>query len=294
MSCCPRCVKPVEPDTDNCPHCGYDIPPMVSATASSTELSMAEPVGRDAVDLMDPVDTASSGELWLLPAEWAQQTDVISHRSDGELLARLYREWRSRLPLFVAVAAAIVLIVLITVFAEPGGSGSLSVAGAGTAARASVSSARPTPQNGQQQAAVIGGYLTQSAAARRGVSGAIASINGCQNVPGAVATLQSAANARTQILAALTDAQVSALPGGSGMLADLRQALQASAEADRHYAAWGATATASCSGHAAHTPDYSAAQQSDNAATAAKQRFVQSWNRVAAQFGLSQQSASTF
>ena len=68
----------------------------------------------------------------------------------------------------------------------------------------------------------------------------------------------------------------------------------ASAQADQHYAAWGNAVSATCTGTAAHTADYTAAVQSDAAATAAKQRFVQNWNVVATQYNLAQQSASTF
>ena len=77
------------------------------------------------------------------------------------------------------------------------------------------------------------------------------------------------------------------------MLADLQQGLKACAAADTDYAAWGTATETSCTGKAAPTPSYTAAQQSDAVATAAKQRFVQSWNTVAAKFGLTPQSAST-
>jgi hypothetical protein len=189
------------------------------------------------------------------------------------------------------VAVAIAAVVIAT---RPGEKASIGVSGSGSQVKAGASTSSQVPQTGQQQAAVIEGYLRQSAAARSGVSDAIGSIGGCRNIVGAVATLRNAADTRAHILAGLTGAQVTALPGGSTMLADLQQALQASAAADRDYAAWGAAAATSCAGHAAHTTEYSAAQQSDAVATAAKQRFVQSWNTVAAQFGLSPQNASAF
>jgi hypothetical protein len=190
----------------------------------------------------------------------------------------------------VAVAVAVALIVI-----RPGEhETAIAITGVGSPAEASSAATHPTPQSGQQQAVTIDGYLKLSATARAGVSDAIVAIGNCQNIADAVATLSKAADTRTAILARLPNAQVGALPGGTGMLANLQQALQASATADRDYAAWGAATASSCSGKAAPTTTYSAAQHSDTVATAAKQRFVQSWNAVAATFGLPTATASTF
>ncbi len=199
---------------------------------------------------------------------------------------------RSRLPLVASLAAIAIIAALIAT--HPGDHGTtLATPGIGSAAKTNASHISQPPENGQQQATVIDRYLTQSATARDGVSNAIESINNCRNIADAVATLSRAADARAHILAGLNDAQVSALPGGPTMLTDLKQGLQASATADTDYAAWGTTTETSCTGKAVPTPSYTAAQQSDAVATAAKQRFVQSWNTVAAQFGLTPQSAST-
>ncbi len=180
---------------------------------------------------------------------------------------------------------------------HPGDHGRIALRGAGSAAQPSSTApttAPATPQSGQQQATTIQGYLTQSAAARSGVSDAISSIAGCRNIPASITTLSNAADARTKILTSLDGAQVSALPGGAALLTDLQHALQASATADHDYAAWGSAVAAACVGQAAHTADYTAATQSDTVATAAKQSFVTKWNPVAAQFGLPAQSASVF
>ena len=202
-------------------------------------------------------------------------------------------QWRARLPIAIAVVA--VAIAIATIVIRPGDHGTvIAISGAGAPSKASSASTHQSPQSGQQQAVAIDGYLKLSATARAGVSNAIVSIGNCQNIADAVATLSKAADTRAGILARLNDAQVSALPGGTAMLANLQQALQASATADRDYAAWGTAAAASCNGKAAPTATYTAAQQSDTVATAAKQRFVQSWNTVASTFGLPPAAASTF
>ncbi|HEY3086447.1 MAG TPA: hypothetical protein VGJ59_00085 [Jatrophihabitantaceae bacterium] len=139
---------------------------------------------------------------------------------------------------------------------------------------------------------MIAGYLTQSGQARQGIGAAISAISRCTNIPSAVTTLENAADVRTRILAGLASADVSALPNGAAAVADLSRAMQASADADRHYAAWGQT-IAGCRAQAPHNAEFVAAQQADIMATAAKQRFADEWNPIAARYGLAQQSANT-
>jgi hypothetical protein len=228
---------------------------------------------------------------------WDEQEDVAltqANRRPAHLTAAWQRRLRSKLPLVVALAAiAVTAAVIATDPGDHGNTIAIAIPGVGSPTETNASHISQPPENGQQQATVIGRYLTQSATARDGVSDAIGSIDDCRNIPGAVATLSNAAEARTRILAGLTHAQVTALPGGTRMLADLQQALQASAAADSDYAAWGTATETSCAGKAGHTTSYAAAQQSDAVATAAKQRFVKSWNPVATQFGLPPQDAST-
>ena len=118
---------------------------------------------------------------------------------------------RSRLPLVASLAAIAIIAALIAT--HPGDHGTTSPPLASAhAAKTNASHISQPPENGQQQATVIDRYLTQSATARDGVSNAIESIGGCRNIADAVATLSHAADARAQILAGLTDAQVTALP----------------------------------------------------------------------------------
>jgi hypothetical protein len=290
MSFCPRCVQPVPPDSSNCPHCDYGMASVDSPSFENSSVDSAsfESPLIDSWDSDEPVApehpnprAARRRPAWPTWPTWPTWLEP----------AQL--QWRARLP--IAVAAVAVAIAVAVIVIRPGDHGTaIAINGAGAQSKASSAATHQTPQSGQQQAVAIDGYLKLSATARAGVSDAIVSIGNCQNIADAVATLSKAADTRAGILARLTDAQVSALPGGTGMLANLQQALQASATADRDYAAWGAATATSCSGKAAPTTTYSAAKQSDTVATAAKQRFVQSWNAVAAAFGLPPATASTF
>jgi hypothetical protein len=144
-------------------------------------------------------------------------------------------------------------------------------------------------QSGVAQASTIAGYLTSSRQTRPSVGAAISSIRGCANIPSSVTALQKAADVRTGIVTDLASADVSALPdGATAAVADLRRAMRASADADRHYAAWGQT-VAGCHGQAPHN----AALHSGTAADTFKQRFADEWNPIAAMYGLAKQNANT-
>lgn len=177
-----------------------------------------------------------------------------------------------------------------------GGSSPSGAASSPAASSSSVAKSGSSPAANRRralaQASTIAGYLTASGQARRGIGAAISAISGCTNIAAALTTLQHAADVRAGIVTALARTDVSALPNGAAAVADLSKAMRASANADRHYAAWG-QAVAACHGHAPPNADLAAAQQSDNVATAAKQRFAAEWNPIAVAYGQAKQSAST-
>jgi hypothetical protein len=165
-----------------------------------------------------------------------------------------------------------------------------------TPASRSASTSGPTRaanhRRGLAQASMIDRYLTASGQARHRIGAAINAISRCTNIPSAVTRLQSAARVRSRIVTTLASADVTALPGGAAAVADLRRAMRASANADRQYAAWG-RAVAGCHGHAHGNAQFAAAQRSDAVATAAKGRFADEWNPIAARYGLAKQNANT-
>lgn len=279
MPLCPRCDQPFPPHATRCPNCGSDIP----ATAPPTD--------------------DSSG---LIPGftEAPQTTGPSEQR----------RYWWS---LGGLVVAALVLLALIAVLdlsgighrgpahATPattavltptGGTSSTATAFSSTIASRSRSKSTPTTpadrQRGLAQASRIAGFLTHSAQTRASIHAALSAISDCTHIASAVSTLRNAAEVRTHILTALASTEVSALPHGTVAVADLRQAMRASANADRHYAAWGQT-VAGCHGHAPHNAEYAAAYQSGTVADLAKQRFANEWNPIAVTYGLAKQNANT-
>jgi hypothetical protein len=233
-----------------------------------------------------------------MAAPW-EDTTVIASVTPSRVEERGTRDAGSRWPWIVGVASVVVILaVVLAVVLSSGGthhSAAPASSGAATSANppASSASSAATAADGKQQATAIAGYLTQSAAARSGVSAAIGAIGTCTNIAGSVATLQNAAAVRDQIITDVAKAKVDGIQGGSAMVTQLRAALQASADADRHYAAWGTSSLAGCTGQAAHTADYTAAQQSDAAANTAKQSFVQSWNVIADRYGLAHEAVTS-
>jgi hypothetical protein len=287
MSFCPRCTQPVPTGAGSCPQCDYDISAIDPSTTETTPgFDRRGPPPETLLQAApwSPLDTWNDHET-VTPAQGNRRPP--RHKPDW------HRLLRSKLPI-IAAAVIIAITAAMVVVPQPGDHGDIiAIPGIGSPAKANASRVSQATENGQQQATVIDRYLKQSATARAGVSDAIGSIAECRNIANAVATLSNAADTRARILTDLTHAQVTALPAGTTMLADLQQALRASATADRDYAAWGTATETACTGKATHTASFTAAQQSDATATAAKQRFVQNWNTTAVQFGFPPQNAST-
>jgi hypothetical protein len=294
MPSCPRCVQPVAFETTRCPHCDYDIPPVVAPTAANPFVdSPIEPTPEPrppAVPLADeapapdptsavepPLDLASEPTTFIAPV-----TDARRSRSapSGPVNRRT-----------IALAAvAIVALVVIVVGAVLlfGGGGSKHHQAAATSSPA----ASTTAPSGRSQAAVIASYLTQSGQMRKAITSAITSIEGCTDNAAAVAALQNAASTRTKIVDQLRTADVTALPGGAALVTDLSQAMTASAAADTHYAAWGQS-VGGCTKPAPHNAEFTLAQQSDAQADTAKSTFVAAWNPVATSMGQPTQTAAS-
>jgi hypothetical protein len=320
VTSCPRCVRPVPPGAVQCPTCGYDLraAELPAGPAPGNELADEQPAARP-----PPVGGLTAGTPWD-PAVWTppaqdEGASLIPGLTEGPpggaMTAPPNKPGRYWWGIGAAALAGIALLVAIGVLAATrighraaddhapvtpavltptGGISTSSAASASASVSASGSgSTRPAGrQPGVAQASVIAGYLTLSGQARQGIGAAISAISRCTDIPSAVTTLNNAADVRTRILGGLASADVSALPNGAAAVADLSQAMQASADADRHYAAWG-QAVSGCRAQAPHNAEFVAAQQADIMATAAKQRFADEWNPIAARYRLAPQSANT-
>lgn len=315
MLSCPRCIRPVPPGAARCPSCGYDFPAAAWAAPDTAPDQVAEV----------PREARLTGPEWIpaAPPPQVTQWKAPGGNDDPSLIPGLAEappqptgrsEQQRRYWWHVGATAVGVLVVLavIAVLAviRIGHHGTAHAPPAISAAFTMSSTTRPSGktspsasgsrspraadrQRAVAQASTIAGYLTTSRQTRPSVGAAISAIRGCANIPSSVTALQKAADVRSGIVTDLASADVSALPdGAAAAIADLGRAMRASADADRHYAAWGQT-VAGCHGQAPHNAEFAAALHSGTAADAFKQRFADEWNPIAAVYGLARQNANT-
>jgi len=263
---CITCGERLKPETAFCTACGHPVPESGVSTANS-----GPPVRTGAAP-------ARSGapEPTTVPA-----APIARRRPSGLAIGGV-------VVLVLALAAAGVgLLVRRSSTQSPT---KTTAAGAPTSLSQPSYSSFPTPTSAMDdlriQATAVDGLLAQSVARRSAVSIAAAQIQSCTSLSAAEATMISAANTRESIGSSAARLSVSALPNGSSLINLLQQMMSASATADRYYAAW-APDVANCSGNAAHTANFSAAEAASSQATALKRQFAAIWNPVASSAGLS-------
>jgi hypothetical protein len=145
----------------------------------------------------------------------------------------------------------------------------------------------PSPPSAQQAAASLAGLLTQSVSDRSSTVNAVNSISACgPSLSQGPQVLDSAAAARQRLLA-----QLASLPGRSALSGRMLQALtgawQASATADQDFARWAQDELSrGCTQNDQADPNFQAAAAPDARATTDKKAFVNLWNPIAAQYGL--------
>ena len=156
-------------------------------------------------------------------------------------------------------------------------------------ATATPSSATVTPpsQSAQQAAASLAGLLAQSVTDRSSTVNAVNSVSQCgPTLSQDPQILESAAAARQRLLS-----QLASLPGRSALSGQMLQALTgawlASATADRDFAQWAQDELSQgCTQNDQADPNFQAAAAPDAQATTDKKAFVNLWNPIAAQYGL--------
>lgn len=162
----------------------------------------------------------------------------------------------------------------------------------------SPSDASPT-EDPQSQASALDALISQSADERSQVSAAVTDAEQCGPDAGLdqdATTLQSAADSRTSLAEQATGLTMDAVAGGSDAAQLLSTALSASAAADADYARWAtALAGGSCKPGTTHQQsDYVAGGQDSTTAQQAKSAFVDAWNPIAEQYGLSTRGTDEF
>ncbi|WP_157862363.1 hypothetical protein [Wenjunlia vitaminophila] len=167
--------------------------------------------------------------------------------------------------------------------------------------RPTASSAAPSPSTGLpatagDQARAVDELLEESADDRETVVNAVQAVDGCVSpraVEAAADDLSAAAGRREDLVRRLDGLELDLVSGGAAAAAELRAAWSHSADADRAYAAWAATAAdGGCApGGAPHDADYYRGGSSSAKATKAKKSFVRLWNPIADEHGLEARSA---
>jgi serine/threonine protein kinase len=189
------------------------------------------------------------------------------------------------------IAAAIAIAILVTSngsktpAAQKSTSPSQSVTPSQTPSTSPTPSATSSADAQRKAATALDSLLTDSASNRANVVAAVTAVGNCSDPSGAATTLTQAANDRQAELNRLQTLDLSALSGSNQLVGALTSSLDHSMAADQAFAAW-ANASIGCSGSASQDSNYAAASDASTAATASKQQFINLWNPVARQFGL--------
>ncbi|MGS2619260.1 hypothetical protein ACVCAH_32765 [Micromonospora sp. LZ34] len=141
------------------------------------------------------------------------------------------------------------------------------------------------------QADKIAGLLASSAPVRNKVKGAVTNLTACKNVKRSVADLGAASSARQRSLTAANGLQVTELPDGATMKAELISAFKHSKAADDAYRSWGLKLSKQgCRKAVLNGPDRKRGDKESAASTKAKQQFAKLWNQVGPEYGHNQVS----
>jgi hypothetical protein len=159
---------------------------------------------------------------------------------------------------------------------------------ANSATTVPVSSSPVASASEQQQLSRFLVVVQGSASARDLVKTAVPQVGACSMSPADGASqLQQAISERQRLLTTLTGLQVSAIPSGEPMRADLTDVLQLSIAADRDFIQWmqDPQSTQNCPSTTASDTAYAAGLQISKRAQQAKTGFLALWNPMAQQFG---------
>ncbi|XVQ11701.1 hypothetical protein ACQP1W_03700 [Spirillospora sp. CA-255316] len=145
-----------------------------------------------------------------------------------------------------------------------------------------VAQKQPIPPAARQQAVEVNKLLNSSADTKRQLAGALRGTARCETLPAAIKGFQVVAQRRTNQVRRTQGLKLDQVRNGERMRVTLRQAFQASLEADQRLLAWANAARKKCRGKP--RPDVSRApgrMAAERKATIAKKQFVALWNPVA-------------
>ncbi|MEU0934348.1 hypothetical protein [Embleya sp. NPDC005971] len=144
------------------------------------------------------------------------------------------------------------------------------------------------PPDARTQAAALDSLLSRSGSSRQSVIDAVNNVGSCSALAASRTALLDAATQRDQLVAQLDTMRFDGVPQLQAAAPTLRTAWTASARADRAFAAWAQSAADSgCPGTRSLYDDGATISAE---ASGAKKSFVDTWNSVAPQYGLTSRS----
>ncbi|MFF9406495.1 hypothetical protein ACF1B0_13370 [Streptomyces anandii] len=203
----------------------------------------------------------------------------------------------SRVPLIAAVGVGIVVLGVGAGALLGGGGGGDGQSGdknknvSATAPATDGATASAAADPARQQAVQLDKLLADSGSSRASVIKAVADVKNCDNLGEAASNLRDAAKQRNDLVTRLGQLSVDKLPDNAALTAALNSAWKASAEADRHYAAWAGQVGGKkgCKkGHARTTGETQAGNRESGVASAQKVKAARLWNAIAQKYGLTQ------
>ncbi|MYW06691.1 hypothetical protein GT354_52120, partial [Streptomyces sp. SID3343] len=145
-----------------------------------------------------------------------------------------------------------------------------------------------TPPDGHAQAGALDTLLSRSGSSRQSVIDAVNNVGTCSSLSASRTALSDAASQRESLVTQLDAMHFDGVPELQAAAPTLRVAWDASARADRAFAAWAQSALDSgCPGTKSL---YDSGATISAEASAAKKSFVDTWNSIAARYGLSSRS----
>ncbi len=159
--------------------------------------------------------------------------------------------------------------------------------GAGTGAGSYGVAAPET--NAKDQVRYITEILEKSAVDRADLNEAVSQVRACQDLPGAIRTLEGVTDNRNELLEALDSTPVDAIPGGTQLASQLRRALELSRDSDLVWVEWAESEQANGCALGNDNPLYKTVYNMNLDVALAKDAFVDNWNtNIAPQYGAPQ------
>jgi hypothetical protein len=153
----------------------------------------------------------------------------------------------------------------------------------------------PTVDPAEAQAKALDELLADSNNSRNAVIRSVENIKRCKSLDKAAADLRDAADQRNDLVTRLGGLETDKLPNHQELTDALTRAWQASALADKHYAAWAdqVAGKKGCRKGEARVTDRTAeGNKASGVATAAKKKAAGLWNPTAREFGLPERQYS--